>query len=332
MVALAGLGALMPVTTLALPISVSRTFFPESATANPRALPRRGLVQFGPEKWRMEGVARLRIESEEPEIVVVLRFRPRPGAVGELLLTVILQADPGLFGFLYETHSQVIAGGEILAFPETRVGEGIETDLEGVTGAVTEIRVQDDGAAELRLLREGDLLRIVVVPVEAGGEPARGAHPFLTAVPLTFLEYTVLGAAWEDNGLGDLFLFEHFGFSFNALSDAGTSATLARAVVRVQMKRWERFSLWVEGGAGFFQLDPEDPSQEAAGIPTWAFGLTAHFRSGNWGAAGHVATVNGPLLVTVLGGWQFSPSWGALLSWQSFQGLSGFGVGASLAF
>ncbi|MCH7478533.1 MAG: hypothetical protein IIA14_10575, partial [SAR324 cluster bacterium] len=73
-------------------------------------------------------------------------------------------------------------------------------------------------------------------------------------------------------------------------------------------------------------------SQESEGIPTWALGFTAHFRSDNWGAAAHVATVNGPLLVTVLGSWQFSSSWGALLSWQSFQGLSGFGVGASLAF
>ena len=313
-------------------IIVHRTVFEGEPDRPVRDLPPGTEVEMRDEIWRLSGALSLRVESIDPETVVVTQLLPRDASAGTLLLTLIVVSRERLFDFHYRGKSQVLEGGAMVEHRRFRVREGIATDLAGAPGEVVEIRIQDDATAELRLvLSEGQLV-LRTIPEEEGGTPSGNVLPIYFGRQLRFLDYDLLGAGGTDNGYGEIVLLEDFALMVNFLTSDGESALLARAVVRQQVLRWRRVSITIEGGAAFFGLDPDDPSVENEGEPTIVGGATLHMRFGNWGWAAHVSSVNGPVLAMVLAGWQFGESWGGFLEWQSFEGLSGFGLGLSLLY
>ncbi|MCZ6842781.1 MAG: hypothetical protein O7G32_08120 [SAR324 cluster bacterium] len=313
-------------------IGVSRTIFGNPADRRRRALKPNKEVELRDEFWQSPPALRLRVESIDPEAVVVIRFSPKDKKAGSLVLTLIVVSRERLLDFNYQQESQALEGGSMVVHRRFRVREGIATDLAGQPGEVEEIRIQDDATAELRLLlRDGELL-LRLIPVDDGGNASGNVLPIYYGGQLRFLDYTLLGAGWTDNGYGEMVLFEDFALMGNILADGGNSVLLLRGVVRQQVVRWHRVSITVEGGAAFFTLTPADASVENAEEPTVVGGATLHFRSGDWGGAAHASTVNGPILMMLFGSWQITNSFGGLVEYQSFEGFTGFGVGLSLLF
>jgi hypothetical protein len=313
-------------------IGVSRTIFGKSVDLSRRALKPNKEVELRDEFWQSPPALRLRVESTDPEAVVVTRFSPKDKKAGSLVLTLIVVSRERLLDFNYQQESQAMEGGSLVMHRRFRVREGIATDLAGQPGEVEEIRIQDDATAELRLsLRDGELL-LRLIPVEDGGKASGSVLPIYFGKQLRFLDYTLLGAGWTDNGYGEWVLFEDFALMVNLLADGSNSALLLRGVVRQQVVRWHRMSITLEGGAAYFKLTPVDASVENAEQPSVVGGATLHYRSGDWGGAAHASTVNGPILLMVFGSWQITKSFGGLVEYQSFEGYSGFGVGLSLLF
>jgi hypothetical protein len=261
-----------------------------------------------------------------------MQFRPRDKAAGRLTLTVMLFNRRSRFDFQHEQRSASLVAGRLEAHDNFEVGDGLETDLGGSPGEVDEILIQEDGTSELRLILRGKLLVLKVISLEAGGDPSGAVAPYFDRDRLGFLDYKVLAGGYTDNGYGELVLFDDFALMGNLLVDGDDFAFLARGVVRQQVVRWRRMALSLEGGGAFFTLDPEDSSVDNADELTLVFGTTLQFRFGDWGFAGHVSSVDGPVLAMLLAGWQFSRSFGGLLYGQSFQGFSLFGAGLSLNY
>lgn len=289
-------------------------------------------VEVREQFWRVRGASRLRVESSDPDALVVMRFRTADERSGALVLTVTLVSRRGKYDFRYEGGSEKMEGGIIAPLKNFRVGDGIVTELAGAPGEVAEIRIQDDATAELRLLLEEGQLVLRAIPADEGGELSGRAYPIFRGQTLNFLDYTVLGAGGTDNGYGEVVLFEHFALKVNGFLDGDESAVAARLVVRQQVWRSRDFALWLEGGGGFFTQDPSDPNEEKEGEATVAFGATGIYRTGDWGVSVHAASFNGPTLAMVMAGWQFSESFSLLLEWQSLLGFSGFGAGLAISF
>ncbi len=334
---IAALAALVGISLASLPafgreLLVYRPLFGDAAGRPTVRLAPGREVEVRDQRLRVEGARKLRVESPDPETVVVMQIKPKQRREATLVLTVILLSRKERFDFQYGRESQALAGGSLITHRNFRVGEGQQSELAGDPGEVVEIRLQDDAGAELRLRQQGSELILRVIPPWEGGTPSGGALPYYFGERLTFLDYDLLAVGGTDNFFGEWVLFEHFVLMANALQTDALTAVLTRGVVRAELARWRRFAVTLEGGAAFYILDPEDPEEENAGQPTWVLGATTHYRIGNWGAAVHAATVSGATLTTALGGWQFSSSFGAVLEWQSFQGLSGFGAGLSWLF
>jgi hypothetical protein len=311
---------------------VFRVVFQELDIRPSRELTPGGEVEVRDEFWRVQGATRLRVESSDPEAFLLMRFLPADKRSGGLVLDLHLLSRRLVRDFQYGQASETMVGGRIVPRPDFKIGQGVTTELSGRRGEVVEVRIQDDAVAELRLALRDDELVLRAIPAKAGGELSGRNFPVYWGEKLSFLDYTLLGAGWLDNGYGELLLFEHFALKINGFSEDNASAAAARLVVRQQLVRGRSLGLWVEGGAGFFTQDPADPSEENEGQATVAFGITGQFRRGDWGAALHAASINGPLLTMVLGGWQFSQSFSLLLEWQSLLGFSGYGVGLGIAF
>lgn len=327
-------------------VAVSRNRFAGVAERPLRALPAAGTVSIADEVWSAAGVTRLRVDSSDPQVAAVLRWRPVPaprGADGgagpaeeppgtqRLRLTLILIVRPGQRRFLYKSQSQALTGGAFSELKRYRVGDGLETDLSGAPGRVTEIVIQDDGEAELRLSRDGDLLTLVVVTPEGGGEPTGPGPPYYAGRSLKFADYGLLATGYTENGYGELLLWDTLAAKINGFVSDAEEVLLLRAVLTQQAWRSRRFSLWVEGGAGFFRTEQSGTAAQEETV-SYAAGLTLHYRDGAWGAALHYGLVDESGVAMLLAGWQVGSAWGLALSWQSFEGASGAGLGASLSF
>ena len=103
-----------------------------------------------------------------------------------------------------------------------------------------------------------------------------------------------------------------------------------RLVATGQLWRGRSLALWLEGGAAAWRL------VSAAGVATRAVrptgGLTLHWREGDWGAALHYGNAIDVSVLSAFAAWQGWRRLGLLAGWHSFEGRSGFGLGASLRF
>lgn len=328
----AGFAAVLPAPAAAREVSVTRSIFLGRAGAGAKELQPGGDVEMRGERWLVSDPERLRVESTDPEIKLLLRFEPKDGKAGTLSLTIALFNPRKQFDYQHQQQSSVMRGGRLETLKELRLGEGLETDLGGVRGEVEEITIQDDGTRELRLELRGNLLVLHVIPFEEGGNPSGAYFSYFDREPLYFLDYTLLAGGYEQNAYGELVLFEDFAVMGNVITDDTNTVILARGVLRQQLLRWRRVAVSVEGGPAFYTFDPVDTTDEDDSELLLVLGTTLNFRYGNWGAALHVSSVSGSSLAMLMGGWQFSKSFGALIEWQSFQGLSDFGLGGSWKF
>ena len=291
-------------------------------------------TEWREEVWRVSGVTRFRIESPAEEPIAALRFYPVAPGSEELELRVMLFAQPERREHLPAGQSQVLRRGKIVPAPVFRPRDGIWTELSGEPGRVVRIVVQDDHLAELRLRQEGQLLVLEAVTPEYGGRPTGTAEPWYAGEELTFLDYGLLAGGYTDNGIGSLLLFDFFALRFNGFVRGSSALILARAVARTQMWRGENQALWLEGGGAAYEDtrpgdDVDNDGEEDATTLTWTFGATYDMRWGDWGAAAHLSTIDGPLVMELYGGWQVFDTLGAFLAWHSFEGSSAFAAGVS---
>ena len=305
---------------------------PESP--EPAPLPAGDATEWREQAWRVSGVTRFRIESPAEEPIAALRFYPVAPGSEELELRVMLFAQPERREHLPAGQSQVLRGGEIVPAPVFRLQEGIATELSGEPGRVVRIVVQDDRLAELRLRQEEQLLVLEAVTPKYGGQPTGTAEPWYAGEELTFLDYDLLAGGYTDNGIGSVLFLDVFALRFNGFVRGSSALILARAVARTQLWRNETQALWLEGGGAAYEDtrpgdDVDNDGEEDATTLTWTFGATYDVRWGDWGAAAHLSTVNGPLVMELYGGWQFFETIGAFLAWHSFEGGSGFAGGVS---
>jgi len=333
-VALAGLlAALAPGAALgAAPdrMEVSRNIFHAVAERPERTLGPGAPVDVREERWVVRGAARLRIASPEPRTEVVTRFRPDPAGDGALELTVILVSAPRTRDFYYLEQSRLMREGRLEETTAYRLGDGVETALVGAPGTVRRIVIQDDAAAELRLSQAGDLLTLEAVPPAFGGRPTGGARPYYAGKPLRPADGRWRAAGYTDNAYGEVRIGEDFALAGNVFFPDAT-LWLGRALIRRQATRWEHLAVWLEGGAAAYQEVPQTGEADAVTL-TWVFGTAVVYRTGDWGAALRLATVNGPAVVEALGAWQLWPRLGLLLLWQSFEGYSGTAAGIAWDF
>lgn len=323
---------LLPAATAAREVLVSRLLFQgqsgrDEVELQPgRSIELREQILLAPE------AIRLRVESVDPEINLLLRFQPSDAKSGTMTLTIVLFNPRKKRDFQHERQSKVMQGGALQIRESLRLGEGLETDLGGAVGEVAEIFIDEDGTRELQLELRGEVLLLRLIPFEEGGDPSGALLPYFKRERLDFLDYDLLAGGYEENLYVEWVFLEDFALLTNYISDGTNSVLLARGVLRQQLVRWRRAAVSVEGGAAFYSLDPADASDENDGELSLAIGATLGFRYRRWGMALHAAAVDSEALVMFLGGWQFSASFGALLEWQSFKGLSDFGLGLSWKF
>ncbi|MBI3992556.1 MAG: hypothetical protein HY342_04730 [Candidatus Lambdaproteobacteria bacterium] len=286
---------------------------------------------------RIQGATSLRIVSPDPELRVVLRFRTEAGApAGDtgaaLTLTVLVDAQLIPREYLYRAESQVIEDGALRPSRRFRLDQDLVTALEGAPGRVTRIVVQDDAAAELRLsLRESELVLEAVTPA-FGGEPSGGTRPYYHGLPLRFMDAPLLGAGYTDNGYGELWIADTFGARGSVFVESNETQTLVQGLVRQPLVRWAGVGLWIEGGGAYHNLDAPTATVAQQEVVAWALGTSLHWRRGDWGAAVQLSLIKDEAFLLLEGGWQVFEHVGALLTWQSFAGYSGFGLGAGVRF
>lgn len=273
----------------------------------------------------------LRVESPDPAVRVVLRFRPG-SAPDALDLTILVDSRTARRTFQYREDSAVLRDGRIQPRRGYTVDAGVETALATATATVGRVIVQDDGGAELRITRQGPQLLLTVLPPAFGGEPVGDPPPYFLRAPLTMLDYDVLGSGYTDNGYGEAWLFDQLGLRATAVLSGGDTQVLTQVVLRAPVVRWEHTALWMEGGVAVHQLLLENADEQEDATVTTALGATYLWRSGDWGAAGHVAFIGDEPFLLTLGGWQWLDWLALVLHWQSFDGYSGFGLGAALDF
>ncbi|HEX9844467.1 MAG TPA: hypothetical protein VGC20_17035 [bacterium] len=316
---------------------VRRSLPSGEAAAEPRALAPGQTVLLERTPLRVEGAAALRIVSPDPEIRVVLRFRteagaPADGAGAALTLTVLVDAQLIPREYLYRAESQVIEDGALRPSRRFRLDQDLVTELEGAPGRVTRIVVQDDAAAELRLsLRESELVLEAVTPA-FGGEPSGGTRPYYYGRTLLFMDAQLLGAGYTDNGYGELWIAETFGARASVFLATNETQSLVQGLVRQPFMRWARLAIWIEGGGAYHHLDAPGATVAQQGVATWALGTSLHWRQGPWGAAAQFSLIDDEAFLLLQGGWQVFQRVGLVLTWQTFAGFSGFGLGAGVSF
>ncbi|MDH4248134.1 MAG: hypothetical protein OEW39_09975 [Deltaproteobacteria bacterium] len=313
------------------------------------------------EIWRVRGVSRLQVRSPDPGVGVVMRFRlapalpaesakhlvplesppgqeapdsplpePKPNPLQARLILVLI-AEPGPVNYQYKAQGEAVEAGARVSREHYTVGRGAETGLVEKGDPIRQVEIQDDGRAELRTHQEGELLVIEVVPPAYGGTPTAGIRPFYEGRNLTYADAALMLGGYRNTVLGDLRLLEGAVLRVNALRDPGVREALAaRVLASAQVWRATRWSLWLDGGAGYAYL--REGNARVPSEPTWTAGATVHFRQGPWGAALHYATLDGQGLMSLHAGWQFSRRFGAGLFWHSYAGLGAPGLSASLEF
>ena len=307
------------------------------AAGEPQALAAGGTVVLGQTPLRVEGATSLRLVSPDPELRVVLRFRTeggaRPAAAGgALTLIVLIDTQQIPREYLYRSDSQVIEDGALRPSRRLRLDQDVLTALEGAPGSVTRIIVQDDAAAELRLsLRESELVLEVLTPA-FGGEPSGGTRPYYYGQTLHFTDAQVLGTGYTDNGYGELWIADTFGARGSVFVATNQTQSLVQGLVRQPLLRWASLAIWIEGGGAYHNLDAPTATRAQQGVAAWALGTSLHWRRGAWGAAAQVSLIKDEAVLLLQGGWQVFQHVGALLTWQSFAGFSGFGLGAGVNF
>ncbi len=317
-------------------IVISRNLFFEQSDRPTRTLAGSGELPLGPERMEVGGATRLRINSPARTVSAALRFRPLPEQPDAWQLTVVLTTALHDRDFYYLSQGQRAEQGKLLAQADYHA-DGLETDLSATDGqghsrTVKEIVLQDDGQAEVRVGLDGDTLRVQVIPPEFGGSPNPPRFAGGKGPGLRFLDYRALGGGYTDNGFGEWWLFNFLVLRGNFFTNSTETRSIGRVAVAQQAWRWERFSLWAEGGAAISQRrDEKTKVTQDARIGLTA-GLTGHWRYDTFGASLHMGSAGGPLLTQLLAGWQFSRSWGALLSWQQVKDSSGFGLGLSMNY
>jgi hypothetical protein len=319
-----------PVPLLAQPLLIDRVVEKPSGEAGSAVALQPGAPWYDA-TLQVEGVARLRVFSPDPEVAGAFRFEPVAGEPGALELRLILYTRPDPLEFRLLGQSRVLREGKLVPARERFPIRYMQTELSGEAGRVARIVVQDDYGSELRWSQEGDVLVLEVVPPEYGGKPVGSEEPWWARRRLRFLDYDLLAGGYTGNAIGDWEPLDFVALRFNGFFGSRDTLLLERIVIRTQAWRSETFSLWPEGGASFRQELRTDYSVKESEIG-WVVGGTSHWRDGDWGAAAHLAYVNGPLAMELYGGWQFAMHWGLFLFWQSYDGESGYGLGGAADF
>jgi hypothetical protein len=315
----------------AQPIVLERIVERPSGQATAKPQPLQPGADWYDQPFQVEGVSRLRIVSPEENVAAALQFYPDPDQPGALRLRVVLFTNPHPLEYRLLGESEVIAEGRRQRAREHRPLRGIVTELQGAAGRVTRIIVQDDHGAALRWSQSGETLVLEAIPPEAGGRPVGAARPWYEDRLLTFIDYDLLGGGYLDNALGEWIVLDSLSARFNGFFSTSGTLLLGRLVLRTQAWRSERAALWAEGGGAFWQeLDANNAAADED--LTWVAGATAVYRLNAWGAAVHLATVNGPLVMEIYAGWQATRWLGLFLAWHSFRGQSGFAGGAGIDF
>ncbi len=324
-------------TSAPAPLLVYRSIFPPGTLRPEAALASGAEFTVANQRVSTPPVARLRIVSPDPEVSLVLRFRDAGADTSALKLpalklTVVIITRPKPHDFEYLSNGEVLQGGRRMPQPEYHIRAGLETDLATTTAAVTELVIQDDGQAEVRLQAQGDSLVLNVVPPQWGGAPSGTTLPYYTGQPLLFLDYRLLAGGYVDNGLGELWVGRNLVGRFNGYFPSHGSLTLERVAATQQALRGDNWSLWLEGGAAAYQDTPASAGQAATSTITWELGATWHWRQGDWGAALHAATINGPTAYQALFGWQARHRLGLFLAQHGFQSQTASALGLTLDF
>jgi hypothetical protein len=316
------------------PIIVSRNLFHTLPDRPMRPLAQGAGLSLGPERLEASAAGRLRLVSPSSKVFAALRFRAIAGDESGWGLTVVLTTLAHDRDFYYLGQGQRAVQGKLEPQPDYRAN-GLETELAAADGEgrlrhVREVVIQDDGQAEVRVLLDGDTLQIHAIPPEHGGRPNPPRFAGGKGPPLRFLDYRLLGGGYRDNAFGEAWAFDFLVLRASYFSNDMETRGIGRIAIAQQVWRWERWSVWLEGGAAVSQRRDEKAEKTSDPRLNLAAALTGHWRYERFGAALHLGQAGGPLLVQLLGGWQFAKGWGALVSWQQIKESSGFGLGLSV--
>lgn len=332
---------LAPVLTLAAPafgqpasIAVFRNRFHAQAERPVRPLIPATWVSLGAERLEASGAGRLRLVSPSSKVFAALRFRALAEDESGWLLTVVLTTLAQDRDFYYLGQGQRAVQGKLEPQPSYRA-DGLETELAAADGTgrprqVRAVVIQDDGQCEVRVVLEGDALHIQAIPPEHGGRPNPPRFAGGKGPPLHFLDYRLLAGGYTDNAFVELWAFDFVVLRANYFMNDTETRGIGRLAIAQQMWRAEHWSIWLEGGAAVSQQRDEKTEKTSGGRLNLAAAVTGHWRHDRFGASLHLGQAGGPLLMQLLGGWQFTARWGALVSWQQVKESSGFGLGLSV--
>ncbi len=318
------------------PIVVSRNVFHGQENRPARALSGGNGMSLGAERLEVSGAAHLRIASPSRTVSAALRFRPLPETAEGWVLTVVLTTQQHDRDFYYLGHGQRAEQGKRVEQADYHA-DGLQTELtaddeQGRPRSVREIVLQDDGQAELRLALDGDTLRLTVLTPDHGGVPTPPRFAGGKGPPLRLLDYSLLGGGYTDNAFAEGWLSGFLVLRANYFANSSETLGVTRVAVAQQAWRWEHFSVWVEGGGAVSQRRNEKTKVTEDARIDLTLGGTGHWRYDAFGASLHLGSAGTSLLTQLLAGWQFSQSWGAVLSWQQLKDASGFGIGMSVNF
>ena len=325
--------SLAGVTWAQAPVTLSRNLFFADADRPTESLGAGAGLNLGAERLDVGAVSRLRLTSPSPNISAVLRFRPQAGPAEGWLLTVVITTEKADRDFYYLSQGQLAQQDHLV--PQTSYrADGIETDLtaqdeQGRSRRVGEIVLQDDGQAEVRVALDGETLQVTLVPPENGGRliPPRFAGG--QGPPLRFLDYRLMGGGHTDNGFGEIWPTDFLVLRGSYFTNNSETRGVGSIAFTRQAWRSERYSLWLEGGAVIAQRRNEKTQETQPAHAGLEAGVTGNWRYHNWGASLHLSSAAGPLLTQLFAGWQFSKSWGAVLSYQLLKQSGGYGLGLS---
>jgi hypothetical protein len=329
-----------------------------------------GTKALGPERMRTGPAQRLRIVSPDSKVRTALQYRPRRAGSGDTekrnvesrssssraesstsgwTLTVIVLARQRPHDYLYLANGQEVREGRLEPQRDYALGKGMESDLVLPGGRVEELILQDEGDAELRLTRKGEVLELAVIPPRFGGEPSGASWPWFRGEPLRFVDYQLLAGGYAkavfdndylswllptstpEHGYLEGWLGEVVGLHAAAFTLKREQFSLERLVVTQQALRGETWSVWVEGGAAAAQrtLTPTAGTTTQKSTTAATAGLAGHLRFNDFGAALHWADTGGPSYLQALLGWQATRHVGLVISWISYRSASPFSLGIS---
>lgn len=281
------------------------------------------------EIWKVSGVNKLFIHSKGKDGIVLFRFESHPTIKDGLTLTVVLISRRQTRDYLYLEKSSRLSGGLSLPHRIKEIGEEVLTELEGIEGRVVLIRVEDDGAAEVRIQQKGDAMALLLVTPAEGGDPSERGRLEYHGENLRFMDYRLMGGGYKKSLFLEAVILKNLALTYNQVKGTDFDATALRLAIRAEVARGRRLSLWLEGGGGIYTGDPTDT---ASGEATWHFGMTGHYRRGNWGGMLHLASIDGPTVAMISGGWQVFKRFGGMIYYESVGGISGTGLGLTYDF